>query len=211
MKTDDFIRVLAADQRRHRPLRNTLLMALPVTLALSVLALWLTLGFRPDLMQSLTSPRSLARFLVTGALGFSGLYICLNLARPNGRKGAGLGLLLLIAFVAMGLEAWAYVTTPPDARQMAAYGKSMFTCLMTIPMLSIIPVIVILATLRQGATTVPTLAGFVAGLAGGGLGAAVYAMYCTEDSPLFYVTWYGLAILAVAATSAFIGTRVLRW
>ncbi|MGO4908501.1 NrsF family protein [Pseudorhodobacter sp. W20_MBD10_FR17] len=211
MKTDDFIRVLAADRRRHRPLRNTLLMALPVALALSALALWLTLGFRPDLMQSLTLPLSLARFLVTGALGFAGLYVSLNLARPNGRKGAGLGLLLLIACVALGLMAWAYITTPPDARLMATYGKSMFTCLLTIPVLSIVPAIVILTTLRQGATTVPALTGFVAGLAGSGLGAAVYAMYCTEDSPLFYVTWYGLAILAVAATSALVGSRVLRW
>ena len=49
------------------------------------------------------------------------------------------------------------------------------------------------------------------GLAGGGAGAAVYALHCTEVSPLFYVTWYGLAILVVTAVSALLGPRILRW
>jgi hypothetical protein len=38
-----------------------------------------------------------------------------------------------------------------------------------------------------------------------------YAMHCIEDSPLFYITWYGLAIGGVAAVSTLIGARVLRW
>ena len=44
-------------------------------------------------------------------------------------------------------------------------------------------------TLCRGGTTAPALAGLVAGLAGSGLAAAIYAVHCTEDSPLFYVTW----------------------
>ena len=58
---------------------------------------------------------------------------------------------------------------------------------------------------------VPALAGFVAGLGGAGMAAAVYALHCTEDSPLFYVTWYGLAIGGVAVVSAVAGARLLRW
>ncbi len=57
----------------------------------------------------------------------------------------------------------------------------------------------------------PALSGALAGLAGGGLGAAVYAMHCTEDSPLFWVTWYGTAIVVVTVASTLIGSRVLRW
>ena len=38
-----------------------------------------------------------------------------------------------------------------------------------------------------------------------------YAMHCIEDSPLFYVTWYGLAIGGVTLVSTLIGARVLRW
>jgi hypothetical protein len=69
----------------------------------------------------------------------------------------------------------------------------------------------VLAPRRRGATTAPALAGFVAGLAGSGLAAAIYTLHCTEDSPLFYVTWYGLAISTIAAVSAALGSRLLRW
>jgi hypothetical protein len=51
----------------------------------------------------------------------------------------------------------------------------------------------------------------LAGLAGGGLGAAVYALHCIEDNPMFFVTWYGVAIAGVTVVSALIGSRILRW
>ncbi|MGL6211208.1 MAG: NrsF family protein, partial [Paracoccaceae bacterium] len=105
----------------------------------------------------------------------------------------------------------AYVTTPAEAREMATVGTTMVTCLVTIPLLSVLPVAAVLFALRHGATTAPALAGSVAGLAGAGMAAAIYALYCTEDSPLFYVTWYALAILGVTLVSAAIGVRMLRW
>jgi len=116
-----------------------------------------------------------------------------------------------VAVAALGLLLWAWVTTPAEARQMATVGKTMTTCLVTIPLLSVLPVAVLHHTLRQGAVTAPLRAGFVAGLAGAGLSAAVYALHCTEDSPLFYVTWYGLAIAGVTLVSTLIGARTLRW
>ena len=116
-----------------------------------------------------------------------------------------------IAALALGLLLWAFVTTPQDARQMAVVGKTMTTCLIAIPLLAVLPVATLHYVLRQGATTAPALAGFVAGLAGSGLSAAIYTLYCIEDSPLFYVTWYGLAILGVTLVSTVIGARCLRW
>jgi hypothetical protein len=68
-----------------------------------------------------------------------------------------------------------------------------------------------MTALRSGATTAPGLAGWVAGVAGGGFAAMIYALHCTEDSPLFYVTWYGLAIIGVTVASVLIGRRILRW
>ena len=94
---------------------------------------------------------------------------------------------------------------------MALVGKTMATCLVMIPLLSVLPVAAILIGLRKGATTSPALAGFAAGLGGSGFAAMAYAMHCIEDSPLFYVTWYGLAIGGVTVVSTLIGARVLRW
>ena len=53
--------------------------------------------------------------------------------------------------------------------------------------------------------------GRLAGLASGGLATAIYALHCTEDNPLFFVTWYGLAILLMAGVGALCGRWVLRW
>lgn len=94
---------------------------------------------------------------------------------------------------------------------MVTLGKTMTKCLVTIPLLSVLPVATVLYVQRLGATTAPLWAGFVAGLAGSGLSAAIYALHCTEDSPLFYVTWYGLAIMAVTLVSTLIGARAFRW
>jgi hypothetical protein len=211
MKTDDLIRALAADTLRAPALQTTLLAGLVPSVLIAALAVWLTLGFRPDLGAAMLTPVSAARIVLTGILGLSAARLALLLARPEGAQAARLWPLAAVAVAALGLLLWAWVTTPAEARQMATVGKTMTTCLVTIPLLSVLPVAVLHHTLRQGAVTAPLRAGFVAGLAGAGLSAAVYALHCTEDSPLFYVTWYGLAIAGVTLVSTLIGARTLRW
>jgi hypothetical protein len=211
MKTDDLIRALSADTVRQPALRTTLVMGLVPALAICLLAVWFLLGFRADLLTALVTPVSLARILLTGILGIAAVRLALLLARPEGGQVARLWPLAAVAAAALGLLAWAYVATPAEARQMATVGKTMTTCLVAIPLLSVLPVATVLYVLRQGATTAPLRAGFVAGLAGSGFAAAIYALHCTEDSPLFYVTWYGLAIMGVTLISTLIGARVLRW
>lgn len=211
MKTDDLIKALAADTMRLPDPRTTLMRGLLPALAIALLAVWFALGFRADLSSALVTPVSLARILLTGVLGLAATRLALLLARPEGGQVARLWPLAAVAAAALALLLWAYVTTPTEARQMATVGKTMTTCLVAIPLLSVLPVATLLYTLRQGATTAPLRAGFVAGLAGSGFAAAIYALHCTEDSPLFYVTWYGLAIMGVTLVSTLIGARALRW
>jgi len=211
MKTDDLIRALAADTVGGPNLRTTLMIGLLAALGIAVFAVWLALGFRADLGAAMLTPVSVARILLTGILGIAASRLALLLARPEGDQTARFWPLAAVAAAALGLLAWAYATTPEDASRMATVGKTMTTCLVAIPLLSILPVGVLHYTLRQGAVTAPMQAGFVAGLAGSGLSAAVYALYCIEDSPLFYVTWYGLAIAGVTLVSTLIGARSLRW
>ncbi|MEO8315782.1 MAG: NrsF family protein [Pseudomonadota bacterium] len=47
-------------------------------------------------------------------------------------------------------------------------------------------------------------------LLAGAVGAALYALHCTDDSPLFVATWYSLAILAMTGAGAIAGARWLR-
>ena len=211
MKTDAWIRALAADTHIDRRVGDLLPVRLAAAIAIGVVALGLIHGYRDDLLLSLGRPLSVMRFALTAALGLIGVRLVLLLARPEGRGLARLGPLAAVPTVALGLVIWAYLETPEEGRQMALLGKTMVNCLVTIPLLSILPVLAVLLTLRGGATTNPALAGFVSGAVGGGFGAMVYALHCTEDSPLFYVTWYGLAILGVAMASTLVGARLLRW
>jgi hypothetical protein len=55
------------------------------------------------------------------------------------------------------------------------------------------------------------LAGLAAGVAAGGLGAAIYALACNETSAPFLAVWYTLGIAALTGLGALFGSRLLRW
>jgi hypothetical protein len=211
MNTDALIRLLAADGVTERPVGRVLAILLLPALAAAALVLWLTLGFRADLGLSITVPESAFRFVITGAAGALGLRLALLLSRPEGQGIARLWPLGAMAALALAALGHAWITTPDGARQMALVGKTMTTCLVTIPILSILPVAALLAAMHRGAATSPATAGFCAGIAGSGFAAMIYALHCTEDSPLFYVTWYGLAMASVTLVTTLIATRALRW
>jgi hypothetical protein len=211
MKTEDLIAAMAADSRTDPPPKLVLWSALAVALVAAIVLLELSLGFRDDLLQSLVEPTAAMRYVLTAVLGVMGVRLALVLARPEGRRLARIWPVAVPVVAALGLLAWAYASTPAEGRQMALMGKTMVTCLVTIPVLSVLPVAAILLALRRGATTAPALAGFAAGIGGSGLAAMTYAMHCTEDSPLFFVTWYGIAIMGVALASTLIGSWILRW
>lgn len=90
-------------------------------------------------------------------------------------------------------------------------GRNAAFCLFFIPVLSLVPLAGLLWALRSGAPESPGLAGAATGLAAGSVAAAIYAWHCPDDSPLFVATWYGLAIVGVAAAGFCIGRRWLRW
>lgn len=211
MKTEDLIRTLSADATPPRPLGATLLAGLVPATVVAVAAVGAVLGYRPDLGAALLDPVSAARVVLPLLLAALSLPLALRLARPDGADGARLWPVGLPAVAAAGLVVGALFTTPPSAWGMAWIGKTMLWCLLSIPVLSVLPVAAVFVMLRRGATTAPARAGLAAGLAGSGFAAAAYALHCTEDSPLFFVSWYGLAILAVAAVSTWLGPRLLRW
>jgi hypothetical protein len=100
---------------------------------------------------------------------------------------------------------------PASAWEARLVGSNSRICLTFIPLLSVPVLLAALYALRHGAATRPRLAGIVAGLLAGGVGATLYASHCIDDSPLFVATWYSLAIALVAAAGGLIGPRVLRW
>lgn len=211
MKTDQLIAALAADAGPERELGTVLLLQLLPALAASVLFLLAGPGLREDLGQALQSPVSSMRLVLSLVLGLLALRLGLALAQPGCVRRGQARIIAVIPLVAAGLWLWTARATPPGGLGMAIQGKTIGLCLFFIPLLASLPTLAILMSLRRGASMAPRRSAIAAGLAGGGFGAAIYALHCTEDSPLFYVTWYGVAILAVTLVSGVFGARLLRW
>ena len=90
-------------------------------------------------------------------------------------------------------------------------GQNSRVCMSAIPAMSLPLLAAALIALRHGAPTRPALAGAIAGLLSAGIAATFYASHCTDDSPLFVVTWYTIATALVTAVGALAGSRVLRF
>jgi hypothetical protein len=90
-------------------------------------------------------------------------------------------------------------------------GHNARLCLTIIPSLSAFPLACFLYAMRHGAPERPGVAGAVAGLVSAGIAATFYAANCNDDSPLFVMFWYPMAIAVVCAVGALFGQKMLKW
>lgn len=88
-------------------------------------------------------------------------------------------------------------------------GKNAVICMTSILLLSLAPLASLMIAQRSGASTSPVWTGALVGLASAMLGAMLYALPCTDDSPLFVAIWYSAAAIIVTAIGAILGGRVL--
>ena len=211
MRTDDLIRGLSADTRREAGPGRAVSLLLPVGLLGAVVIFALFLRVRPDLAAMLLDPRLLLKFGVTCSLAAASLLLVLRLVRPGARSAPmALALAIPAGLVVLGAAATLGLT-PPEAWLPGLVGHNARYCVVLVPLLGAPILAALLAALRKGAPTRPGLAGAVAGLAAGGLGASLYALHCTDDSPLFVLVWYGIGIAGLTAAGTVIGRRLLAW
>lgn len=211
MKTEQLIRVLATGAGpapTHR-VTSRIGVALAGGAVASTLACCVTLGVNPALT---TMGMGLAVKLayVLGVLVASAWWLG-RTARPaaNWHKAA-IAVMLVVVLMAV----WAGMAVglaPPDARPALLFGQSWTSCPWRVGVLSLPAWALALWALRGLAPTRPRLAGFVAGLFGGSVGALGYALFCPELSPAFVSIWYSLGMLIPAAAGALLGPRLLRW
>ena len=211
MRTEDLIRVLGADSASppEPMVRRFLIPTLAGVLAAAcVFALILTP--RPDLGAVITTPRVAFKFLFTLTLVGAAGALAFKTMRPEAWPSLWSVLGPVLALLATGIAA-ELVASSPAAWWRLLIGSNALPCVTIVPLLSLLPLSAILVAMRHGAPSRPRLAGAVAGLLAGGVGAAVYAVHCPDDSPLFVAAWYGVSIAAVAALGAGLGARLLRW
>jgi hypothetical protein len=212
MKTEDLIGILAADSAPPARLRPKRIAAVVlVVMAVSVtLFLW-RFGIRDSVAQAMMQPQVAAKTLLPLALCAIALPFALVQMRPGAAQVVRLRWLAVPLSMAAGLWLWAFATLPPEARFAEVSPFSLTECLGLISSLSLLPLGVLLLMMRRGASGAPVRAGAMAGLGVAGGVAAGYSLFCVMDNPLFYVTWYGVAIAAVTALGGLAGGWLLRW
>ncbi len=211
MRTDDLIRGLSADVRRETSPDRALVLLLPAGFAVAVVLFALILRVRPDLAARLLEPALLIKFGVTLSLAVVSLLVVQRMARPGVRAAPMVVALLLPAgLMALGVAA-TFGVTAPETWLPGLIGHNARFCVALVPLLGAPILAALLLALRKGAPTRPGLAGAAAGLAAGGLAAALYALHCTDDSPLFVLVWYGIGIAVLTAAGTLIGRRLLAW
>ncbi len=214
MRTQDLINALSEDHAARPqplPLRWTFLIATAAGLGAAAVAFALTLGIRPDAASAIETWRYDFKFVMTLTLAVTSARFVWRLARPAADVHpaelamAAAPLLLLGAVL---YELWVV----PESRWLPrAIGSNSVACVVSITLLSLAPLAGAFYALRRSAPLRPGLAGAAAGLLASALAAALYAMHCPDDSPLFGAIWYTAAMALVGIGGMLAGRRLLRW
>jgi len=213
MKTDELITALSmgVEPVNRRLVNRSLGIALATGTAVAIGVTLVALGVRVDL----TTPRAVI-FLVLklvfaiGTVGAASVYLA-RLARPGGEQRVSPGLaalpfgaILLLAGVSLG-------QAPSSHWDKMVMGDQWLECLISVPIIAIVPFAVIIWAVRQAAPTNLVRTGAFSGLVAGGVSAMAYALHCTDDSLPFVALWYGGTIVLCTLAGAILGPRLLRW
>ncbi|HEX5997974.1 MAG TPA: DUF1109 domain-containing protein [Hyphomicrobiaceae bacterium] len=212
MRTEDLIEAIARDAAAPRPwLGGRMALALLAGGAVSYALYAVELGVRLDILSVLFTWRFLLKIAVVTLLVVAACWASARLARPDMKSRNVTGALAAApAILAMGVG-YELLTLPAVQWPTYAIGTNAVLCLISLPLLSVAPLLAMLAALRSGAPRSATAAGAVAGLLAGGMGATLYGTHCFDDSPLFVAIWYSIAIGLVVLAGAILGRYLLRW
>jgi len=214
MKTSELIAALAAaDSAPVRPAVPAGRLA-PAALAGAVvagvaLALWL--GIQP-LAPAMHASWFWMKAGYSLAAALAGLLWLHRLARPGARLGVAGGVVCAVALAAIWMmAAHASMRAGPGQQPALWLSQTWRVCPWRILALAVPIYLAVIIVLRRLAPTRLVSAGAAAGLLAGGLSAAVYGLYCQENTAPFVALWYSAGIAASALAGALAGPRLLRW
>jgi hypothetical protein len=213
MTTDQLIALLVADSRpvdQRRTLR-----AVTVSLAIGTAAAFgvmlLIFGPRPEMLNTRGLDVLLIKLLFAFAVVVTGSVFLPRLARPVAEM-RGSGVVIFAPFAVIATAAAVALGSAHFSNWTGMIiGKDWLTCLLSIPLLAVLPFTALIWALNIGAPTDRTRAGEIAGLVAGGLAALACAFPCVDGALPSTALWYGLPIGICAAVGAKLGPSLLRW
>jgi hypothetical protein len=213
MKTEDLITMLATNVEPvdHRQLKRTVGVAVMVGAAVALGAMLLLFGVRADLSATGAVAFLLLKLAFMVALLVPASVYLLRLARPGGERRVPMAV-VVAPFVAIVLLAAISLAFAPIAHwDDMIVGDRWLECLVSIPVIAIVPFAAIILALRRAAPTDLVRAGALGGLMAGAVSATGYALHCMDDSLPFVALWYGGTIAICTLAGALLGPRLLRW
>jgi len=134
-----------------------------------------------------------------------------RLARPGAERRVS-PLSIALPFAAIALLGLISLGGAPSSHwNSMILGDEWLECLLSIPIIAVVPFAITIFAVRRAAPTNLVRAGAVAGLIAGGVSAMAYALHCTDDSLPFVAVWYGGTIVLCTLAGAALGPRLLRW
>lgn len=211
MRTDHLIAALVADANAPRvnP-KRVVWLALGLGMVPTVVAFAWLLGMRGDLSSALLTWRFGLKLALICAALVAAWIDCVRYMRPEVPPSVH-GSTVLVGVLLVAAVVMELVATPRMEWGAKLIGSNSLICLVAIPALALAPLLALLWAMRRGAPASPLWAGVAVGRLAASAAAALYALHCFDDSPLFVATWYLAAMLIVAVIGAVIGARLLKW
>lgn len=209
MKTDELIKTLSEDATKPRPMWRSAGMMGLVGGAAALILFFLTLGVRPDLAQAAATGLFQLKMAVFGAIAVVTAADFYRLMRPGARQ-VPYGVIAAAAILTAA-AAYQLSVVPPAEWQAQMFSGDWRACLVAVPFLALGPLAAAFVAMRAGAPASPGIAGLAAGGVAAAVGAAIYATHCPADTPIFYAVWYTLGAAGILGVGTAAGQLTLRW
>lgn len=213
MKTDDLVAMLSTNVEPIGSGRvvRTISIAVAAGAALALGFMLVGLGVRADLTATRATVFLLLKVAFALAVVGMAMRYLTRLARPGAERGIS-PLAIAVPFAGIALLGIINLGMAPSSHWNGMIlGDEWLECLLSIPIIAIVPFAVTIFAVRRAAPTNLVRTGAVAGLVAGGISAMAYALHCTDDSLPFVAVWYGGTIVLCTLAGAALGPRLLRW
>ena len=124
----------------------------------------------------------------TAIVGAAATYL-IRLSRPGGALKHDTLVVILPFLVIVALALVSLGSAPVSHWDRMVAGDEWLECLLSIPIIAIVPLALTMWAVRQVAPTDLRRAGAFAGLVASGVSAVAYALHCTDDSLPFVAVW----------------------
>jgi len=212
MKTDDLVAMLSTNVEPvgRGLVGRTISIAVAAGAVIALGIMLVMLGVRADLTSHAAVFLLLKVAFALAVVGVAMRYLT-RLARPGAGRGIS-PLVIALPFAAIALLGAISLGVAPSSHwNRMILGDQWLECLLSIPIIAIVPFAITIFAVRRAAPTNLVRTGAVAGLVAGGVSAIAYALHCTDDSLPFVAVWYGGTIVLCTLAGAALGPRLLRW